>query len=405
MEKVQPFASEITDKINAMIAYWDKDLICRFANTAYLNWFGKTKEEMIDRMTLRDLLGPIYEKNLPYVLNALSGSTQEFERQITTPQGLRYALATYYPNVVKGEVLGFFVHVADVSSLKRMEQELQESNQQLLSVNNELTASWEEVMVTNTKLVQANSAIEKHEAELTKALNEMAKLLEVKGRLVSMVSHEFRSPLTIMRMSVQLVKKHRDQLTLQKLDEHLDKLERQVAHLQNLVEDVLEYGLLESNRGLRMNTLNIDQICKIAEDALSQEKSHSLKYHFEGEPGNFVTDERLVRHIIDNLISNATKYSPDASEIELAVVHHQSNVEISIKDSGMGIPKEDMINLFADYHRASNTVSIKGTGLGLSIVKRAVELLKGTVSLTSELGKGTTFKVILPAAGADDLPR
>ncbi|MBK8365444.1 MAG: PAS domain-containing protein [Bacteroidetes bacterium] len=120
------FALSIADHISAMIAYWDKDLICRFANNAYVEWFGKTKEEMIDRMHISELLGPIYEKNLPYIKGALSGEKQLFEREIPTPdgKGIRHSLATYLPEIINDEVKGFFVHVADVSYIKNLEKEL-----------------------------------------------------------------------------------------------------------------------------------------------------------------------------------------------------------------------------------------------------------------------------------------
>ena len=103
------FALSIADHLSAMIAYWDKNLICRFANNAYVEWFGKTKEEMIDRMHISELLGPIYEKNLPYIKGALSGEKQLFEREIPTPdgKGIRHSLATYLPEIINDEVKGF----------------------------------------------------------------------------------------------------------------------------------------------------------------------------------------------------------------------------------------------------------------------------------------------------------
>lgn len=110
------YEKKIADNISAMLAYWDKNLVCRFANAAYLHWFGRTKEEMVDKMTIEELLGPIYIKNLPYIKGALSGIPQTFERLIPSPGGgIRHSLANYYPDIVNGEVKGFYVHVADIS--------------------------------------------------------------------------------------------------------------------------------------------------------------------------------------------------------------------------------------------------------------------------------------------------
>ncbi len=120
------YAFLIADQISAILAYWDKDLICRFANSAYVEWFGKTKEEMVDRMHISELLGPLYEKNLKFIQGALSGEKQHFEREIPIPngQGIRHSLATYIPEIVNDEVIGFYVHVADVSHLKNLEKEI-----------------------------------------------------------------------------------------------------------------------------------------------------------------------------------------------------------------------------------------------------------------------------------------
>ena len=118
----------VTDHISAMLAYWDNNLVCRFANNAYLEWFGKTPEEMIGKITLKELLGPLYEKNLPYIQKALEGEKQIFEREIPLPNGgSRHSIATYIPDVSDGMVRGFFVHVADVTPIKLLENMLREN--------------------------------------------------------------------------------------------------------------------------------------------------------------------------------------------------------------------------------------------------------------------------------------
>jgi diguanylate cyclase (GGDEF)-like protein len=108
-----------------MVAYWNADQICEFCNKAYLHWFGKNRVSIIGT-SMRDLLGPLYEKNLPYINAAFAGQKQVFERAIPFPdgQGVRHSLATYYPHVVDGQVKGIFAHVADVSPLKKLEEEL-----------------------------------------------------------------------------------------------------------------------------------------------------------------------------------------------------------------------------------------------------------------------------------------
>ena len=114
----------LLDHLDAMVAYWDVNEVCVFANNAYRDWFGKTKAEVIGH-TLQELLGPLYPLNVPYIKGALEGREQVFERDIPTPAGaVRQSLATYTPHLIDGKVVGFFVHVADVSLLKDLERQL-----------------------------------------------------------------------------------------------------------------------------------------------------------------------------------------------------------------------------------------------------------------------------------------
>ncbi|MCO5949971.1 PAS domain S-box protein [Mucilaginibacter flavidus] len=123
--KINNLGLLVADHIHAMLAYWDKDEICRFANNAYLEWFNKRREDMVDKITMKELLGQLYEKNLPYINGVLNGNAQEFERQITIPNGeIRHTIASYYPDIIDGEVKGFFVHVADITKIKNLENKL-----------------------------------------------------------------------------------------------------------------------------------------------------------------------------------------------------------------------------------------------------------------------------------------
>jgi PAS domain S-box-containing protein len=130
-EDLRDLVLDLLDHLDAMVAYWDSDQVCVFANNAYLAWFGKTKQEMVG-ITLEKLLGTIYPKNLPYLRAAYEGHRQVFEREIPGPDGrIRYSLATYTPHVVGGTVRGIFVHVADVTPLKLLEQERRRSEERL----------------------------------------------------------------------------------------------------------------------------------------------------------------------------------------------------------------------------------------------------------------------------------
>ncbi len=125
-------ANQTTNPIKPMLAYWDKYLICRFANDAYLHWFGKHRRDMVNKITLSELLGlEIFNSNLPYIEGVLKGKPQTFERKIPVllGKGKRYSRAIYFPHIADGDVKGFFVHVCDISEMKLLEQELTASYQ------------------------------------------------------------------------------------------------------------------------------------------------------------------------------------------------------------------------------------------------------------------------------------
>jgi diguanylate cyclase (GGDEF)-like protein/PAS domain S-box-containing protein len=124
------FSKKIADNINAMLAYWDKDQICRFANHAYLDWVGKSCDDLVGKMTIKELQGPMYQVNLPYIEAAYKGEIQIFERDISAPDGsTKHCIVTYTPDIENGEVSGIIVHVADVSFLKNLEMACQEARE------------------------------------------------------------------------------------------------------------------------------------------------------------------------------------------------------------------------------------------------------------------------------------
>lgn len=126
-EELSNIAMRVTNQVTAMLAYWNTNQVCLFANDAYLDWFGKSGRQVMG-MTMQELLGPLYEKNLPYITAAMNGERQVFEREIRTPSGeIRHSIATYTPDIVDGQVRGIIVHVADVTPLKKLEGELKEA--------------------------------------------------------------------------------------------------------------------------------------------------------------------------------------------------------------------------------------------------------------------------------------
>lgn len=128
-EDIRDLLIDLVDHLDALVAYWDVNQVCVFVNQAYRDWFGKGRSDLIGT-TMRELLGALYEKNLPYIEGALAGEKQVFEREIPGADGgVRHSLASYIPHIVDGRVRGIFVHVADVEPLKKLERELKKAKE------------------------------------------------------------------------------------------------------------------------------------------------------------------------------------------------------------------------------------------------------------------------------------
>ncbi len=237
------------------------------------------------------------------------------------------------------------------------------------------------------------------EQELRQALEQERELNELKSRFVSTVSHEFRTPLTSIMSSSQLLKLYIDRMNEDRRVEHLDRIETQVRRLTELLDDVLALSKAEAV-GFDFNpvTLDLETFCRgVAEEIQVITKSpHEIAFSGSGNCSKFSGDEKLLRHIIINLLTNAIKYSPNGGMVEFTLTCDQVQAEILIADSGLGIPEDDQKHLFEPFHRARNVGDISGTGLGLPIVKRAVDAHGGTISVDSTEGVGTTMIVRLP---------
>lgn len=258
------------------------------------------------------------------------------------------------------------------------------------------------------------------EDEVRRALEQERELSALKSRFVVMVSHEFRTPLTTIRASAELLERLRERLLPEKQREYLYDIQQAVDTMSHLLEDVLYLGKADA-KGLDFepSSINLSKLCEniINGFEIVPENEHRIIAHITGAlPKLLWLDEKLLRHILTNLLSNALKYSPEDLPVEFRI-HYlppastneqgstgatqgekdaQGIVRLSVKDSGIGISEEDLRHLFEPFYRATNVGNISGTGLGLAIVKQAVEAHHGTITCQSEIGLGTEFIVAIP---------
>lgn len=261
-----------------------------------------------------------------------------------------------------------------------------------------------------TELIEYRERLEMKVAERTKELNEALlkekELVALKSKFVSMASHEFRTPLSTITFATNFIKRYKSKLGMDEIERKLEKIEEQVGHMTYLLDDVLLIGKSESGKiKLHRVIINIKDFCKkiIEEVTHSTNNTHKVLFSIVAENKEIKIDEKLLRNILINLLTNAIKFSPGKDKVLLDVVCAHGILNMQVKDWGMGIEKEDYEKIFEPFHRTNSAGAIQGTGLGLSIVKKAVELQQGVVEVNSEIGKGTTIKIQIPLVNEKDI--
>lgn len=237
------------------------------------------------------------------------------------------------------------------------------------------------------------------EKAIQAALEKEQQTNALKDRFMAMVSHEFRTPLAIIATSNQLLDRYHEQLSPEKREEYLRRIEGQVTHLNNMIENI---NIIMRNEvdplKLNLQPINVKDLCQnvvqILQGSIAVE--HKLKFYCEEGLGVMMADKGLLRLVISNLLSNSIKYSPAGTEIILEMLEEDNWRILRVRDYGIGISPEDVEHLFDAYHRGQNVENIKGIGLGLKIVKDFVELHHGHIEVESTVGEGATFTVSIP---------
>lgn len=238
------------------------------------------------------------------------------------------------------------------------------------------------------------------EVEVRQALEQAKQLGILKERFVSMLCHQFRTPLNIVSFCADLLKRHAHQWTEEKQLPYLAHIQIAVEQISQLLDEILFFGKLEAAKlKFEPKIINLEQLCTeiVEQTQLASDNQTKIKFTLKSDRPICYLDDKLLRPILTNLLANASKYSPSGSTVELAVSCQSQEAIFQVKDRGIGIPERDRQKLFEPFHRGSNVDGIPGTGLGLAMVKTLVELHGGSISVDSEVNAGSTFTIVLPA--------
>ena len=305
----------------------------------------------------------------------------------------------------------------------RYEVELRGAGDAVATVDFSLKPVFDDTGKVRLLIAEGRDISERKQAEskIIEALEKEKELSSLRARFVSMVSHEFRTPLSTILLSAGLLESYSYKWAEEKKQTHFQRIQAAVKRMTELLEDILVIGKVDAGK-LEFNPapLDLEKFCHqvIEELRRSDSNQHPLIFSCQGSCAGANMDDKLLRHILTHLLSNAIKYSPQDSPILLELTCHPGGAEwenssnttpaipepnsqmpvavFRIQDRGIGIPPEDLNRIFDTFQRATNAGTISGTGLGLAIVKRSVELHGGQISVESEVGAGTTFTVRLP---------
>lgn len=239
----------------------------------------------------------------------------------------------------------------------------------------------------------------KSEYEIRLALQKEKESNDLKSRLISTLSHEFRTPLTIIRTSTELLERYGNRATESKRKVYFERIKTTVENMTYLLDSALEVNR-ENLIKLKLNPewFDVNKLCQevVNETIEAYGKGHRIVFSSNKSPSFVHLDRTLLRSMLSNILSNAVKYSSIDRSIEFELFHCSTHIQFQVMDHGIGIPEEDQAYLFEAFYRAQNAAHIRGKGLGMQIVKHIVDLHKGQIDIDSQEGEGSTFTVRLP---------
>ena len=296
----------------------------------------------------------------------------------------------------------------DITERKQQEQKIIELNthleEKVAKRTKKLRKTVKQLEELNIELDKENKKRIEAETKIKNALTKEKELNELKTNFLSLVSHEFKTPLSGILTSTMLLGKYKLAKEQDKRDKHLKTITDRVHYLNNILNDFLSVEQLETGK-VNYNFKNI-KLSKVVNEVVYNsnmllKEGQKINYPEDIDDIFIFQDEKTIELILSNLIHNAIKYSPENSMIDIVFSQNDKSVICSITDRGIGIPLKDQESIFNRYFRAGNVLSTQGTGIGLNIVKGHLENLGGTIKFKSKENVGSTFTISIPKKASE----
>ena len=394
------YAAIFNTVIDGVITISERGVI-QTVNPAAAELFGYTAKELEGEKVNMLMPEPHQSDHDQYLHNykttgvkKIIGIGREVRGKKKDGEEFPFRLAISEVHLSTGRIFTGIIH--DLTEQKRAEKRILEINDQL---EQRVADRTEELSNVVNKLIQTNKALEKKELELVQALDKERELSELKSRFVTTASHEFRTPLSTILSSASLIARYTDPEAIEKRNKHINRIKTSVKNLTGILNDFLSLSKLEEGKvESQTHDFSLTNLCNevIEHIGTTLKKDQQVVLINDIKNENVHADERSIRNVMINLLSNASKYSDEGKKIIFKITNDEKAVYFSVKDNGIGIPADEQQHLFTRFFRANNVSNIQGTGLGLNIVKRYLDLMDGTIEFESKEGEGTKFRVSVP---------
>ncbi|MCA9913324.1 MAG: PAS domain S-box protein [Anaerolineae bacterium] len=241
------------------------------------------------------------------------------------------------------------------------------------------------------EVTRIRHAQEKHEHEKA--------LVNARANMIFVIAHQFRTPLTTISASAQILNRYHDRMEPAKYAEHLERIEANATQINDMIIDMLEAReAFHHGVEFQPTQMHLGEHCATIFNEISEQHPNTHRFRFEdsSSPDYAMLDPVLVKYIVDNLLTNAVKYSPTGGLVEMKLREEEDAYILSVSDEGIGIPEESRDQIFELFIRGNNVKGIQGTGIGLGLVRICVEQHKGSIDFVSKMGVGSLFTVRLP---------